>query len=215
MKQLLSQQIQAMRQRMQLLYRSANGELHQQDLLPKAFEELDYALEELQTVEMEVYQQHQQLLDTREQLEAERQAYQELFEFAPVSYLITSPDGTIRRANQAAATLFTTIEKFMIGRSLALFVPEGERRAFRDQTLRLRALDGIQEWQTRMQPWDGPVFDAAISVDIVRGKLGHPMTLRWIIKKISWATDQLVELDGHNAELVLRAHSKNGKKYSV
>jgi PAS domain S-box-containing protein len=185
MKQPLSQQIQVMRQRMQLLYRSANGELHQSDLLPKAFEELDYALEELQTVELELYQQQLHLQDTREQLETERQTYQELFEFAPMSYLITNPDGTIHRANHAATTLFETIEKFMIGRSLALFVPEGERRAFRDHIMHLRTLDGVQEWQTHMQPWDGAVFDAAISATVARGKLGHPKTIRWLIKKIS------------------------------
>jgi len=208
MEQLLSRQIQAMRQRMQILYRSANSDLHYRDLLPKAFEELDYAFEELQTLEMEIYQQQLLLLDTREHLEAERQAYQELFEFAPASYLITSPEGAIRRANQAAATLFETIEKFMIGRSLALFVPEGERRAFRDQMMRLRTLDGIQEWQAHMQPWGGQAFDATISVAVVRGKLGHPMTLRWIIKKISPAPEEYAQLNGHNAEPARRACSR-------
>jgi len=214
MKQLLSQQIQAMRQRMQLLYRSANGDSHQQDLLPKAFEELDYALEELQTLEMEIYQQQTQLLDIREQLEAERQTYQELFEFAPASYLITSPAGAIHRANRAAATLFETVEKFMIGRSLALFVPEGERRAFRDQIMRLRTLDGIQEWEAHMQPWGGRPFDATISVGIVRGKLGHPRALRWIIKKISRTTEEHAQRDGHNAETERRARNDNAKGYA-
>jgi PAS domain S-box-containing protein len=212
MEQLLSQQIQAMRQRMQLLYQSANGDLHCHDLLPKTFEELDYALEELQTLEMEIYQQQMQLLDIREHLESERQTYQELFEFAPASYLITSPEGAVRKANQAAATLFKTVEKFMIGRSLALFVPEGERRAFRDQIMRLRTQDGIQEWQAHMQPWAGPAFDAAISVAVVRGKLGRPMALRWIIKKISPAAEEHAQLDGHNAEPAQRAH--NGKEYA-
>jgi PAS domain S-box-containing protein len=215
MEQLLSQQIQAMRRRMQILYRSANGDLHSCDLLPRAFEELDYALEELQTLETEIYQQQMQLLDTREQLEAERQTYQELFEFAPASYLITTPEGVIRRANQAAATLFESVEKFMIGRSLALFVPDGERRAFRDRIMRLHTLDGIQEWQAYMQPWGGQAFDAMISVAVVRGKLGRPMTLRWIIKKSSRVSAEYVQLNGHNPEPARRAHTGNAKEYAA
>jgi PAS domain S-box-containing protein len=210
----LSQQIQAMRQRMQCLYQSANGNLHQADLLSKAFEELDYALEEFQTLEMELQQQHLQLLTIREQLESERQTYQELFEFAPVCYLITSPDGAIRRVNQAAATLFATIEKFMIGRSLALFVPEGERRAFRDRLMRLRTLDGIHEWQAHMQPWNGLAFDAAISVAPARGKLGRTLALRWIIKKISQAEEGHAPLDAPSAEPSLSAQTGNAKEYA-
>jgi PAS domain S-box-containing protein len=215
MEQLLSRQIQAMRQRMQLLYRSAHSDVRQQELLPKAFDELDHALEELQTLETELYQQQAQLLDTREHLEAERQTYQELFEYAPVSYLITSPEGTIRRANLAATTLFESLEKFMIGRSLALFVPDGERRAFRDRIMRLHTLDGIQEWQAYMQPWGGQAFDAMISVAVVRGKLGRPMTLRWIIKKSSRVSAEYVQLNGHNPEPARRAHTGNAKEYAA
>ena len=189
MKYSLSEQIQAMQQRMQLLYRSAHNESRQYELLPKAFDELDHALEELQTLETEIYQQQVQLLDTREHLEAERQTYQDLFEFAPVSYLITSPEGTIHRANQAGAALFETVEKFMIGRPLALFVPEGERRAFRTAVAQLPSKDGVQEWTLQMQSWGGPVFDVAISVGVVRGRLGHPLTLRWIIKKLGRANE--------------------------
>jgi PAS domain S-box-containing protein len=185
MKQPLSRQIQAMRQRMQLLYRSAHADTHQQELLPSAFDELDHALEELQTLETELYQQQAQLQETREHLEAERQTYQELFEHAPVSYLITSPEGTIRRANQAATTLFESIEKGMIGRSLALFVPEGERRAFRAAILQLHTMEGTQEWEAHMQPWGGPAFNAALSVAVVRGHLGRPLSLRWVIRELS------------------------------
>src|SRR5215208_6288848 len=105
MKSMLSQQIDSMLQRVQLLSQGAQGNSRQQELLPKLFDELDHALEELQTVEVELHQQHTQLLDTREHLEVERQTYQDLFEFAPVSYLLTGPDGVICRANHAATSL--------------------------------------------------------------------------------------------------------------
>jgi PAS domain S-box-containing protein len=192
MKLTLSQQIQAMRQRIQRLSQGAQGDSRPQELLPKAFEELELALEELQTVEAELHQQQLQLLDTREHLEAERQTYQDLFQFAPVGYLLTSPEGIIRRANQAAATLFESIEKFMIGRSLSLYVPEGERRAFRRVVAQLRTMDGVQEWDTRMQPWDGPAFDAALNITVVRDHRGRPVELRWMITKKSVMNERVI-----------------------
>lgn len=213
MKQPLSQQIQAMRQRMQLLYRSAHADTHQHELLPRAFDELDHALEELQTLETELYQQQAHLLETREHLEAERQTYQELFEFAPASYLITTPEGTIRRANQAATTLFESIEKFMIGRSLALFVPESERRAFRAAILQLHTLEGTQEWETRMQPWGGPAFDAALSVAVVRGHLGRPLSLRWIITKLSQGNVTSEQLKTANLDPYQVVHNGRAKEF--
>jgi PAS domain S-box-containing protein len=172
-----------MQQRMQLLNQGTQGDSHQQELLPKAFDELDRALEALQAVETELQQQQVQLLDTREHLEAERQSYQELFEFAPIGYLLTSPDGTIRRANRTAAALFETTEKMMIGRSLALYVPEGERRAFRRAISELATREGVQEWHTEMQPWRGLAFDAALSIAVVRDQRGRSTQLRWMITK--------------------------------
>jgi PAS domain S-box-containing protein len=178
MKSMLSQQIQVMRQRVARLSQSAS---RQQDLLPKAFDELDHAIEALQTAEAELHQQQAQLMDTREHLEGQRQTYQELFDHAPVSYLLTGPDGVIRQANRAAAVLFKTTAKLMIGRSLALYVPEGERRAFRRAITQLSRREGFQEWHAQMQPWGGAAFDAALNVVVVRDHRGRPVQLRWII----------------------------------
>ena len=183
MEQLISHQIQAMRRRLRLLYQEAHSDSGRQELLPQAFEELESALEELQALEAELHQQQMQLLDLREHLDAEHQAYRDLFETAPVAYLITSLDGTIQKTNRTAAALFETVEKFMIGRSLALFVPEGERREFRAWVARLREKDRIHELAARMQPWSGAPFEAEISVAVVRGALGRPLSLRWIIMK--------------------------------
>jgi PAS domain S-box-containing protein len=192
MKLILAQQIQAMQQRVEQLSHGAQGDTHQQELLPKVFDELDHALEELQAVEAELQQQQVQLLDTREHLESERQTYQELFEFAPVGYLLTAPNGIIHQANQTAATLFETAKKSMIGRSLMQYVPEGERRVFRRAIVELSSRDGVQEWQAQMQPWRGPAFDAALSVAVVRNHRGRPVQLRWMITKRP-ATQELRE----------------------
>ncbi|HEX8135356.1 MAG TPA: PAS domain-containing protein [Actinomycetes bacterium] len=74
-------------------------------LLPEALAEVDTALEELAVTGQELQAQTAELAATREALESERARYQELFQSAPVAYLVTDPLGRIREANRAAASL--------------------------------------------------------------------------------------------------------------
>ena len=75
------------------------------EVLPELLEDLHTALEELHVAEEEQYQQNEALAAARLTAEAERQRYQELFDFAPDGYLVTDPDGIIQEANRAAAIL--------------------------------------------------------------------------------------------------------------
>jgi PAS domain S-box-containing protein len=171
-----------MRRRVATLYRSAAADSAQHTLLPVAFEELQNALEELEAMYEDLSLQHEHLLNTRQQIEAEYQAYRDLFACAPVAYLSTSLNGTIRYANQAGAALFQTTEKSMIGRSLALYVPEGERRAFRERLAQLSHGPSSQVWVARMQPWRGATFQATLTTKVAHGPLGRPIAIRWIIQ---------------------------------
>src|SRR5262245_39083236 len=123
-------QIQALRQRVQLLDRQG-GQIAQTDgVLNSAFEELAHALEQLQVAEQVLQQQQNQWLNLQTELELECQRYKNLFTHAPAGYLVTSTNGAIRQANLAALALLQISERVMVGRSLALFIPEGQRRAF-------------------------------------------------------------------------------------
>src|ERR1051325_7773371 len=66
---------------------------------------LQQAFEELQVAEEELRLQNEDLVAATAALETERWRYQELFEFAPDAYLVTSLTGNIEEANFAAAEL--------------------------------------------------------------------------------------------------------------
>src|SRR5438132_1367936 len=92
-------------------YRPANAgpEFMSDELLQDlhtSLEELLVADEELRQQQTTLLEQNQELNASRRAIERERERYRELFEFAPDGYVITSPDGTIREANRAAAQLF-------------------------------------------------------------------------------------------------------------
>src|SRR5690242_5769678 len=100
-----ARQIQEVSGRVETLHQRSHGHSGEQpELLVEAFTELHTALEELKVAEEELREQNNELMLTREVVEAERQSYRELFEFAPDGYITTNAQGMIREANQIAAT---------------------------------------------------------------------------------------------------------------
>jgi PAS domain-containing protein len=67
-------------------------------VLPDILDDLHTALEEMHVAEEEQHQQHEALAAARLTAEAERQRYQEIFDFAPDGYLVTDADGIIQEA---------------------------------------------------------------------------------------------------------------------
>jgi len=153
-------------------------------LLPELLEDLHTALEELQVAEEEQYQQNAALAAARLTAEAERQRYQELFDFAPVGYLVTDPDGVIQEANQAAAALLGVPQPRLLDRPLTGFIAEEERQSFRAFLPRLRQLDSMQDWEIRLQPWASATFPAELTVVTIRTPQGV-VGLRWRLCDIS------------------------------
>ena len=168
-----------------LQQRSGKLSLPQQQLATEAFEELGAALEELQVAEEELRQQNSELADARALVEAERQRYQELFEFAPDGYLVTDPHAMIREANRAAAALLNVSEQFLVGKPLTNFIPNEERRAFRSQLNRLHQLERVQDWEIRLCRRNGAVFDAALTIATVRDRDGCAIALRVCVRDIT------------------------------
>jgi PAS domain S-box-containing protein len=172
--------VELIRERVRALYQRGNAADPAGDVLERAFEELEVALEALQGAELRLQMRDTERQAERAELEQARQHYYDLFANAPAAYLITSLDGTIRQANFAAETLLRATEKNLVGRSLANFVPDGQRRPFR---IALATLHGAHEpkvWQHRLQAHGGEAFDAILCAAVVRAPSGRPQGLRWM-----------------------------------
>jgi hypothetical protein len=93
----------------------------------------------------------------------------------------------------------------MVGRSLALFVPEGERRAFRERLTQLHSQSQqVQVWAMRLQPWRGAGFQAALTTVVVHGPLGHPTAIRWIVEDITAQAEEQSQVSRTVGELLAR-----------
>jgi len=101
-------------------------ELHVQERTEK----LASTNQELQIASEQLREQNEELFVARQAVEAERKRYQDMFEFAPDGYLVTSPDGIIHEANRAAAALLHVSQGSLVGKPLAVYVAEQDRLAF-------------------------------------------------------------------------------------
>jgi two-component system, LuxR family, sensor kinase FixL len=150
-----------------------------------AMEKLQTTLEELRVAEEELRTQNEELLAARHELEAERARYQALFEFAPDAYLVTTPEGKILEANQAAAELLNVRPPYLLAKPLAVFVPEEDRRAFRDRLNRVPAEGPRVVWEARLQPRSGKVLEALVSVVAQWDARGKVTGLLWVLRDIT------------------------------
>jgi PAS domain S-box-containing protein len=148
-------------------------------------EKLQTTLEELRVAEEELRTQNEELLAARHELEAERARYQALFEFAPDAYLVTTPEGKILEANQAAAELLHVRPPYLPGKPLAVFVSEEDRREFRDRLNRLPAEGPRLVWEARLQPRSGKVLETLVSVAAHWDARGEVTGLLWQLRDIT------------------------------
>ncbi|MCC5659633.1 PAS domain S-box protein [Nostoc sp. XA010] len=155
------------------------------ELLPQAFKELYNTSKIVQLAAEELHQQNEELIQTRNCLESERQHYQELFEFAPDAYLVTNKEGIIQEANFTAVKLLNVSKQFLVGKPMINFVPLEERQRLRTELIELSQSDRVKELLIRLQQHHGELFDAALTVAVARNPQGKATSLRWVLRNIS------------------------------
>jgi PAS domain S-box-containing protein len=164
------------------------------DMLPQAFKELYSTSRMVQLAAEELYQQNEELIATRNLLEAERQRYQDLFEFAPDGYLVTNTDSLIQDANHTAAHLLKTSKQMIIGKALTNFVPLEERPRFRSELMHLSQLPSsyrLRELVIPLQQRNGDRFDAALTSAVVRNPQGKVISIRWQLRDVTERQHQI------------------------
>lgn len=160
----------------------------QQHLLLESLTELSHSLQELQFAAGELRQQNDKLAQSQIALEAERQRYRELFEFAPDGYLVTNPDAIIVEANQAAAHSLNFSPERLVGKSFAVFVATQERRDFYYKLSQLQRGESINNWPVQIQPRGDTSFLASLTVVPVQNpSSGQVIGLRWRLQDLTIA----------------------------
>ena len=148
-------------------------------------EELNITAQELNVTTEELCCQNEELQAAHQILAKERDRYQELFEFAPDSYLVTNRRGVIQEANRRAATLLNIVQGFLVGKPLIVFVAPKERKPFLAQFSQLTQLRSFKNWEIWLQPRHSEPLPVSISLSAITNTQDELTGWRWLISKIA------------------------------
>jgi len=85
---------------------------------------------ELQVHQIELEMQNRALREAEHELEASRDRYVDLYDFAPVGYLSFDRKGIVRELNLTAAEMLGTERFHVVGQPFVAWLPAGEARVF-------------------------------------------------------------------------------------
>lgn len=133
----------------------------------------------------------QQIEEARAEIEllaAERQQFRDLFDAAPIGYIVTDRDGIIHEANRAAAQLLGESASRLRDKPLDAFIPPEHREAFHHFLLAAVSANFVRRWETYYQPLNKSLRDVELTVAPIELP-GSQTTagLRWLLRDI---TDQ-------------------------
>ena len=100
------------------------------DVAAMPVKEVQQLVHELQVHQIELEMQNEELRRTQEELEAARDRYVDLYDFAPAGHLMLDTHGTIVEANLRAGTLLGINRKDLIGQPLARFIARSDEDTF-------------------------------------------------------------------------------------
>jgi PAS domain S-box-containing protein len=145
---------------------------------------LTVSLEELKVAEEELTQQNEELLLSREAIEATSRHFRRLFEDAPVPYVVTDICGIIRHANRAAAALMNCPAAVLEGKPLQAFVPLDRRPTFREAINRLQLVDAARDWRVELLRHGDAPMSIAIDARMSAGAQDGEGLICWVLRPV-------------------------------
>jgi putative nucleotidyltransferase with HDIG domain/PAS domain S-box-containing protein len=108
--------------------------------------------------------------------------YQDLFQTAPDSFLVTDAQMIIRESNQEAAAMLQVGQAILSGKPLSDFIAGEDRAAFQAGLIRLREGGGKQNWELRLQPGEGPPMTVLINVRAQTDHQDKLVRMLWLLR---------------------------------
>jgi len=148
-----------------------------QDIGAMPVQDVQQLVHELQVYQIELEMQNEELRRTQQELEASRDRYSALYDFAPVGYLTLDRAAVILEANLTAARLLGTARGALLRQRLTDFIVPADQDTFYRHRQQVVATHLPQACELAMQRKDGTAFSVRLESLDEPEKAGEP--LRW------------------------------------
>jgi len=162
-------------QRYATLSRRADAQREPSNLLSKTLAELGMALEQVRVVQEQVIEARARIEQLQEELRRQYEKYWQLFDEMPEAYVVTRPDSTILEVNKDAAHLLNVSQRFLVGKTLSVFVCE-DRGAFLNASARVTNSADPMELVLKLRPRERAPLTVHARV------VGDAEGLRWVLR---------------------------------
>ncbi len=152
-------------------------------------------LHELQVHQIELEIQNEALRETQIELEQSRNRYIDLFEYAPVAYVIVSRDSRLTEANRLAARLLGYPQEALLHHSFDEFIAPTDLNRWREQITAVYAgmSDTPLEYELLLKNADGSRFPAELQYVVLDHAQGGP-TIRIAFFDITERSEAAAEI---------------------
>jgi PAS domain S-box-containing protein len=160
-------------------------------------------IKELQIHQVELELQNEELRHAHLELEAERNKFSDLYEYAPVGYITIDDQSIIREANHTAASLLAIERKKLSGKQFASFIFKDDQDVFYSHRKKLAKVGSKQSYELRLLKKDGEFFWASLKSVMVKDSddvLLHRIAVSDITER-KRAVNEMYEFEKHSQAL--------------
>ncbi len=142
-------------------------------------------IHELQTFQIELELQNEELQRSQQELVETQIKYTRLYDFAPVGYLTIGVNGMILNANLTLADMLAIERSSLIDQSLSVHIVSEDQDIFYQHLRRLADEKTRQVCELRMKKTDAAPFDAQLESTVMSYQIGTPGRYRTVVIDIS------------------------------
>lgn len=147
--------------------------------------EIQNLVAELQIHQIELEMQNEELRRAQLELEAARDNYSDLYDFAPVGYFTISAKGLILEANLTGAAMLGVERSFLIGKPFSRFVSKNTQDVYYLHRNKLFETKARQTCEVKIAAQDGAQFHVQLKSHPVQEDAGDSIRIRTAVTDIN------------------------------
>jgi PAS domain S-box-containing protein len=169
------------------LYRQAEKLITKKDVVNSqlAFEDPAKLIHELQTFQIELELQNNELRSSQQELMRSKKSYTELYDFAPVGYITLNDKGLILNANLTMAYMLSAEKSSLINQLLSAYIFSEDQDIYYQHIRHLSHTKTRQICELRLKTADGKLFDVQMESTFIQHQTPKAAQYRTVISNIS------------------------------